>query len=133
MRKRSVLNPCSGRMVDAPQDKESPAATVLKTQEITMSYNSTSTDPFVARAPFTGASNFAAAMKRLIRVTVTRWQKRRTARALDRLSDWMLQDIGVTRGEIPRLVDEIFADDIRPASLLSPYIPATRRLEPKQG
>jgi len=128
MRKRSVFNPCSGRMVDAPQDKESPAAAVQKTQEITMSYNSTSTDPFVARAPFTGANNFAAATKQLIRVTVTRWQKRRTARALDRLSDWMLQDIGVTRDEIPRLVDEIFADDIRPASLLSPNTPATRGL-----
>lgn len=98
-----------------------------------MSYNSTSTDRFVARTPFieNGAGRLAASIKRLIRVTVTRWQKRRTARALDRLSDWMLRDIGVTRGEIPRVVDEIFADDFRPASLLASRIPATR-LQSKQ-
>lgn len=99
-----------------------------------MSYNSTSTDPFVARTPFieSSARRFAASTKRLIGVSVTRWQKRRTARALDRLSDWMLRDIGVTRGEIPRLVEEIFADDIRPASLLSSEIPVTR-LRSRQG
>ena len=97
-----------------------------------MSYNSTPTDPFVVRAPFTGAGKFAASMKRLIRVTVTRWQKRRTVRALDRLNDWMLRDIGVTRGEIPRVVDEIFVDDFRPASLLASGIPATR-LETRPG
>ena len=98
-----------------------------------MSYNSTSTDPFVARTPFieSSARRFAASTKRLIRVSVTRWQKRRTARALDRLSDWMLRDIGVTRGEIPRVVDEIFVDDFRPASLLASGIPAMR-LQSKQ-
>ena len=43
----------------------------------------------------------------------------------------MLRDIGVTRGEIPRVVDEIFADDFRPASLLASGIPAMR-LQSKQ-
>lgn len=99
-----------------------------------MSYNSTPTNPFVTRPTFIecSARRFATSTKRLTGATVTRWQKRRTAWALDRLSDWMLRDIGVTRGEIPRLVDEIFADDIRPASPLSPDIPVTR-MRSKQG
>lgn len=100
--------------------------TAQKMQEISMSRNSPSADPFIARAPFAdgSAARFAESAGRLLRKTVTRWQKRRTARALDRLSDWMLHDIGMTRGEIPRLVDDLFADDIRPASLLSPDTPA---------
>jgi uncharacterized protein YjiS (DUF1127 family) len=38
-----------------------------------------------------------------------RWHHRRaTVQALHKLSDWQLRDIGLTRGEIPAIVDAAF-------------------------
>lgn len=76
-------------------------------------------DPFNARIPFLelDAAGLAAAIARRAKVAARRWQKHRTIRALERLDDWMLEDIGITRGEIPRVVDDLVGDDPRPASL----------------
>ena len=84
-----------------------------------MSRNAGILDPFVARIPFLdwSAANFSDALNRRARNAARRWQKRRTIRALERLNDWVLNDIGLSRGEIPRFVDDLVADDPRPASL----------------
>jgi uncharacterized protein YjiS (DUF1127 family) len=84
-----------------------------------MSRNSTILDPFTARVPFLNldATGIAAAISRRVRLAVRRWQKRRTIRALERLDDWILEDLGISRGEIPRFVDSLVDDDPRPASL----------------
>jgi uncharacterized protein YjiS (DUF1127 family) len=78
-----------------------------------------SLDPFVARIPFLdwSGANFGAADLTARETALRRWQKRRTVRALERLDDWVLNDIGLSRGEIPRFVDDLVADDPRPASL----------------
>ena len=91
----------------------------LETQEVVMSHHAVNTDSFVARIPFLGrgATGFTAFIAGRARTALRRWQKRRTIRALERLSDWVLADIGISRGEIPRVVDSLVADDPRPASL----------------
>lgn len=67
--------------------------------------------------PFTDADSIPSA-KLLISAAVTRWKKRKTARVPERLSDRVLDDIGVSWGEIPSVVHEIFVDDIRSTSFL---------------
>ncbi len=37
-----------------------------------------------------------------------RMQKRRAERALHRLDDWYLEDMGIQRGDIPRVVEDVF-------------------------
>lgn len=88
-------------------------------KEIAISRNSRTLDPFAARIPFHGgdAASLAAAFSRRASRALRRWQQRRTIRALERLDDWVLDDIGLSRGEIPRFVDDLVADDPRPASL----------------
>ena len=84
-----------------------------------MSRNAGTLDRFAARIPFLdwSAASIAAAISRRANTALRRWQKRRTVRALERLDDWVLNDIGLSRGEIPRFVDDLVADDPRPASL----------------
>ena len=76
-------------------------------------------DPFTARIPFLDldASGIAAAIIRRAEATARRWQNRRTIRAFERLDDRILEDIGISRAEIPRVVDDLVGDDPRPASL----------------
>jgi uncharacterized protein YjiS (DUF1127 family) len=84
-----------------------------------MSRNAGTLGPFAARIPFIdwSAASFADALSRRASAALCRWKKRRTIRALERLDDWVLNDIGLSRGEIPRFVDDLVADDPRPASL----------------
>lgn len=45
-----------------------------------------------------------------LRARFARWNHRRaTIHALGELSDWQLRDIGLTRGEIPAVVEAAFA------------------------
>lgn len=37
-----------------------------------------------------------------------RWQRRRAAAALQNLDDRLLDDIGITRNDIPRIVERLF-------------------------
>ena len=85
-----------------------------------MSCNPGAVDPFVARIPFVGghASGLFEALDRRFKASIRRWQRRKTIRALERLSDWVLRDIGVSRVDIPRLAEDLIADDPRPASLV---------------
>lgn len=108
-----------GSVIVARSDQVRLTTLAHLTLEENMSHNSTSNDLLIARAPFLDGSAALASAGRFFKAAAARWQKHRTIRALDQLSDYMLHDIGVTRGEIPRLVDEIFSDDIRPASLLA--------------
>ncbi len=84
-----------------------------------MSRNAGILDPFAARIPFLdrSAAYFADAVCRRASTALRGWKKRRTIRALERLEDWVLNDIGLSRGEIPRFVDDLVADDPRPGSL----------------
>jgi uncharacterized protein YjiS (DUF1127 family) len=60
-----------------------------------------------------------------------RWNHRRaTIRALSGLSEWQLRDIGLTRGEIPAIVEAAFAAKQQAHALGRP--PASRaRLRPQ--
>ncbi|NIO41460.1 MAG: DUF1127 domain-containing protein [Burkholderiales bacterium] len=62
-----------------------------------------------------------------------RWNRRRiTIRELTALPDWVLKDIGVTRGEIPRIVDETM-DVVSPLAkgiIRTPAIPKTESAPP---
>ena len=85
-----------------------------------MSYNSDAVDPFAARIPYVDSSaggRFQPIHRRL-KASMRRWERRKTLRALERLSDWVLRDIGVSRADIPRLAEDLIADDPRPASLI---------------
>lgn len=76
-------------------------------------------DPFAARIPFLGldATGVAAVISQRAKTTIRRWRKRRTLRAFERLDDRILDDIGLSREELPRVVDDLVGDDPRPASL----------------
>ena len=79
-----------------------------------MSHDTINNVPFMARGDVPGLS---ALVHRRMGAALRFWHKRRTMRALDRLSDWVLDDIGVTRAEIPRIAAALVADDPRPAAL----------------
>jgi uncharacterized protein YjiS (DUF1127 family) len=57
--------------------------------------------PSIARR----SSSFLAKVGATMRVALERRQRYVAARNLSRLSDYMLKDMGVTRGEIPTAVD----------------------------
>ena len=85
-----------------------------------MPYSSDAVDPFAARIPYVDSSaggRFQPIHRRL-KASMRRWERRKTLRALERLSDWVLRDIGVSRADIPRLAEDLIADDPRPASLI---------------
>jgi uncharacterized protein YjiS (DUF1127 family) len=46
-------------------------------------------------------------VQRLLR-TIQRWQRNRAMTALQALPDMYLAEVGITRGDIPRLVDSLF-------------------------
>lgn len=100
-----------------------------------MSRKSVNIDPIIARVPFVDwdATRISAALSRRASTALRRWQKRRTIRALERLSDWALNDIGLSRGEIPRFVDDLVADDPRPASLAQTAGRSKHGGSPKSG
>lgn len=77
-----------------------------------MSHHAINNVPFMAQGE--GPS---APLRRWMGAAMRFWHKRRTVRALERLSDWVLDDIGVTRAEIPRVAAAMVADDPRPAAL----------------
>jgi len=55
-----------------------------------------------ARGPFKN-------LGRLLRLGFQRWQRQRAIAQLQRLSDWQLEDIGISRNDIPRVVDGLFS------------------------
>ena len=55
------------------------------------------------------------------------WQRRKTIAALDELDDWILDDIGLCRSQIPVAVDEIIGSDVRPTAFLDALNGAGRR------
>ncbi|MDW9973043.1 DUF1127 domain-containing protein [Sinorhizobium meliloti] len=46
----------------------------------------------------------------ILRRAVQRWQRSRAVAALQQLDDRLLEDIGVTRNDIPRIVEGLFGD-----------------------
>lgn len=52
-----------------------------------------------------------------------RWQRHRMTRALERLDDHMLADIGIYRGDIPRVVEGFDARELRMVPLAAPSRP----------
>ena len=79
-------------------------------------------DPFVERVPFLDwrAAKVTDAIARRASSAFRRWERRRTIRALEGLNDWVLKDMGISRGEIPRFVDSINGDNPQPASPAKP-------------
>ncbi|MCC5986069.1 MAG: DUF1127 domain-containing protein [Pararhodobacter sp.] len=94
-----------------------------------MSRNSAAVDPFIARIPFVNLAtgDFVATIARRAKASFLGWQRRKTIRALERLSDRELRDTGVTRRQIPRLVEDLNSDDSRPATLASAAADASHR------
>ena len=79
-----------------------------------MSHDAINNVPFMARGEGPGLS---ALIRRRLGAALRFWHKRRTVRTLERLSDRVLDDIGVARAEIPRIAAALVADDPRPAAL----------------
>jgi len=49
---------------------------------------------------------------------VHRWQRNRSINALSRLDDWQLEDIGISRNDIPRVVEGLIVpEDPQPKSM----------------
>lgn len=99
-----------------------------------MSYNLNTRDGLDAHiaALAAGRRERGGALARFIRTSIRRWQKRRTIMALEGLSDWMLNDIGLRRSDIPQAVEDLIADDPRPASLARSARAYARRRQPEQ-
>lgn len=99
-----------------------------------MSYNLNTLDGLDARisTPATGRRERGGAVARFIKASIRRWQKRRTMMALEGLSDWMLNDIGLCRSDIPQVVEDLIADDPRPASLARSAAASARRRKREQ-
>ena len=83
-----------------------------------MSHNPATGNSFVARVPSRnkGTVNLTAAIGRWAKAGLRHWQKRRAIRTLRELNDWTLYDIGVSRNEIPDLVDDLVSHPPRKTS-----------------
>lgn len=83
-----------------------------------MSHIPATRDPFVARMPFRnrGTIDFTAAIGRRAKEALRHWQRHRMMRTLSELDDHILDDIGLSRGEIRGLVDELVGPSPRRAS-----------------
>lgn len=46
---------------------------------------------------------------RLFLLGVQRWQRQKAIAQFQRLDDWQLEDIGISRNDIPRIVDGLFS------------------------
>ena len=76
-----------------------------------------------------GIGGVGAALER----RVTRWNKRRKAISeLSRLSDYMLRDIGLSRGEIPHVVDSML-DAPKAVRVARPYVVAGTKARAQSG
>ncbi|MCZ0964403.1 DUF1127 domain-containing protein [Paracoccus benzoatiresistens] len=85
-----------------------------------MSPNPIQLDPFFARIPFLsrGTASILSPFQEWVRNAARLAIKRRTIRLLESLDDRMLDDIGLSRSQISRVVDDLIADDPRPAEVL---------------
>jgi uncharacterized protein YjiS (DUF1127 family) len=52
-----------------------------------------------------------------------RWQRNRTIAALQSLDDWMLDNIGITRAEIPRVAAEVVGNSLPSQTTLEQHMP----------
>lgn len=77
-----------------------------------MSHDPSTTDSFVARMPFRnlGTINLAAGIGRGMKAALRHWQKQRAIRTLQALDDWTLNDIGLARNDIRRVVNDLVTD-----------------------
>lgn len=75
------------------------------------------------------------------RSAVRNWKRRRMIAELNRLDDWILQDIGIVRGQIPRLVESFCDRELdmapiarakQPSMVHEDDLPATIRYPEKQ-
>lgn len=57
------------------------------------------------------------------------WQRRKSIAALHQLSDAMLADLGITRGQIPDVVDDLIASGLTAASVREVVAPRGRPRE----
>lgn len=74
-----------------------------------MSHDPSTTNQLAARMPFRnqGTISLTAAMGRRVKAALCRWQKQRAVRTLQELDDRLLDDIGLTRNDIQKVVDEL--------------------------
>ena len=54
----------------------------------------------------------SSALGRYLASAFKRWQRNRTIAALESLDDWMLDDIGITRAEVPRIAAEVVGNSV---------------------
>ncbi len=66
-----------------------------------------------------------ASIARHILVGLRRWQRERAISELRRLDDRMLNDIGICRNDIPRVVDGLFS---RPSKASTPSEPTVMKI-----
>jgi uncharacterized protein YjiS (DUF1127 family) len=65
-------------------------------------------------------------IRRLISAPLSHWQRRKTIAALHQLSDATLADLGMSRGQIPDVVDGLIASGLTAASLRDVVTPRDR-------
>ncbi|WP_347309667.1 DUF1127 domain-containing protein [Defluviimonas sp. SAOS-178_SWC] len=63
------------------------------------------------------AAQRKSVFSRLLSAPVTYWQRRKAIAALHQLSDAMLADLGISRGLIPDIVDDLIASGLTAASV----------------
>lgn len=68
------------------------------------------------------------ALRRWFASAARRFQKRRMTEALQRLDDHTLRDIGLTRGDIPRVVNGFDPRELR----MTPLAPSTSHVDPAE-
>lgn len=66
---------------------------------------------------------------RLLSAPQSYWQRRKTIAALHQLSDSMLADLGISRGQIPDIVDDLIASGLTAASVREVITPRGRPRE----
>ena len=59
------------------------------------------------RRPPSRRDRASSALRRYLASAFQSWQRHRTIAALESLDDWMLDDIGITRAEIPLIAAEV--------------------------
>lgn len=67
----------------------------------------------------------AGLLRRWLRAASRQWQRRKMIATLEALDDWTLRDIGIHRGDIPRVVDGF---DNRELGMV-PFAPISRPVE----
>lgn len=82
------------------------------------------------RRPAPRRDRASSALGRYLASAFRSWQRNRTIAALESLDDWMLDDIGITRAEIPRVAAEVVGRSLPSQTTLEQVIPPQGNVRP---